>query len=143
MFFLFFIGNFDIFYCSNYFILFFYYCRFYLFCITISSKLHQHPISSRLILSPITNKINYLGVTVQNKKDCFKLHKKQCLSKARHRSNLMPAVIATSCNKILIGKTYWKNGLYLPLCMVQKLFVSQKNRSQTYKQKEIKPSDTL
>ena len=51
MFFLFFIGNFDIFYCSNYFILFFYYCRFYLFCTTISSKLHQHPISSRLTLS--------------------------------------------------------------------------------------------
>ena len=30
-------------------------------------------------------------------------------NKARHRSNLMPAVIAKSCNKILIGKTYWKN----------------------------------
>ena len=24
---------------------------------------------------PVTNKMNYLGVTVQNKKDCFKLHK--------------------------------------------------------------------
>ena len=47
MFFLFFIGNFDIFYCSNYYFLFFYYCRFYLFCITISSKLHQPP--SRLV----------------------------------------------------------------------------------------------
>ena len=58
---------------------------------------------------PVTNKMNYLGVTVQNKKDCFKLHKEECLNKARHRSNLMPAVIAKSCNKILIGKTYWKN----------------------------------
>ena len=49
MFFLFFIGNFDIFYCSNYF-LSFYYCRFYLFCITISSKLHQpHLVSSQFI----------------------------------------------------------------------------------------------
>ena len=36
---------------SYYLFLFFYYCRFYLFCITISSKLHQHPISSRLTLS--------------------------------------------------------------------------------------------
>ena len=53
--------------------------------------------------------MNYLGVTVQNKKDCFKLHKEECLNKARHRSNLMPAVIAKSCNKILIGKAYWKN----------------------------------
>ena len=32
-------------------IILFYYCRFYLFCTTISSKLHQHPISSRLTLS--------------------------------------------------------------------------------------------
>ena len=58
---------------------------------------------------PVTNKMNYLGVTVQNKKDCFKLHKEEWLNKARHRSNLMHAVIAKSCNKILIGKTYWKN----------------------------------
>ena len=38
----------------------------------------------------VTNKMNYLGVTVQNKKDChcFKLHKEECLNKARHRSNL-------------------------------------------------------
>ena len=51
MFFLFFIGNFDIFYCSNYYFLFFYYCRFYLFCITISSKLHQpHLVSSQFII---------------------------------------------------------------------------------------------
>ena len=49
------------------------------------------------------------GVTVQNKKDCFKLHKEECSNKARHRSNLMPAIIAKSCNKILIGKRYWKN----------------------------------
>ena len=53
---------------------------------------------------PVTNKMNYFGVTVQNKKDCFKLHKEECLNKARHRSNLMPAVIAKRCNKILIGK---------------------------------------
>ena len=33
---------------------------------------------------PVTNKMNCLGVTVQNKKDCFKLHKEECLNKARH-----------------------------------------------------------
>ena len=93
---------------------------------------------------PVTNKMNYLGVTVQNKKDCFKLHKEECLNKARHRSNLMPAVIAKSCDKILIGKTYWKNAA-LPSIMhgTEIVCFTKKNRSQTYKQKKIKPSDTL
>ena len=65
MFFLFFIGNFDIFYCSNYF-LSFYYCRFYLFCITISSKLHQpHLVSSQFItnVSLHNNILEYIGRT--------------------------------------------------------------------------------
>ena len=51
---------------------------------------------------PVTNQTNYSGVTVQNKIDCFKLHKEECLNKARHRSNLMHVVISKSCNKILI-----------------------------------------
>ena len=40
----------------------------------------------------------------------------------------MPAVIAKSYNKILIGKHTGKMLPYLPLCMVQKLFVSQKKQ---------------
>ena len=31
------------------------------------------------------------------------------MNKARRYANLMPAVIAKSCNKLLIGKTYWKS----------------------------------
>ena len=58
---------------------------------------------------PVTNKIQYVGVTVQNKNECSKLHKEECLNKARHRSNLMPAVIAKGCNIILLGKIYWEN----------------------------------
>ena len=30
-------------------------------------------------------------------------------NKTRHKSSLMPAVIAKCCNKILIGTTYWYN----------------------------------
>ena len=31
------------------------------------------------------------------------------MNKARRYANLMHAVIAKSCNKLLIGKTYWKS----------------------------------
>ncbi len=58
---------------------------------------------------PVSTKINYLGVTIQNKRDCFKLHRTDSINKAKKYSNLMPAVIARSCNKLLIGKTYWKS----------------------------------
>ena len=51
----------------------------------------------------------YLGVTIQNKRDCFKKHTIEQMNKARRYANLMPAVIAKSCNKLLIGKTYWKS----------------------------------
>ena len=57
----------------------------------------------------ITDTINYLGVTIQNKRDCFKKHTIKQMNKARRYANLMPAVIAKSCNKLLIGKTYWKS----------------------------------
>jgi len=56
----------------------------------------------------VTDNIIYLGINIQNKKDCFKLHRKDSIKKARKYSNLMPAVIAKSCNKLLIGKTFWK-----------------------------------
>ena len=58
---------------------------------------------------PVTKKINYLGITIQNKKDCYKLQKLESLEKAKKNANIMPAVIAKSCNKMIIGKTYWKS----------------------------------
>ena len=57
----------------------------------------------------ITKKINYLGITIQDKKDCYKLQKLENLEKAKKNANIMPAVIAKSCNKLIIGKTYWKS----------------------------------
>ena len=48
-------------------------------------------------------------MTLQNKRDCYKLHRIESMNKAKKYSNLMPAVIAKICNKLLIGKTYWKS----------------------------------
>ena len=43
---------------------------------------------------------------MHNKKDCYKLQRTEATKKY---SIMMPAIIAKSCNKILIGKTYWKS----------------------------------
>lgn len=44
-----------------------------------------------------------------HKRECFQKHKEKMLEKARQMANLTYPVIAQSCNKILIGKTYWKS----------------------------------
>ena len=57
----------------------------------------------------VVEKIKYLGITVTNKRDCFQLHRNEAIIKARRYANLISSVIARSCNRILIGKTYWKS----------------------------------
>ena len=51
----------------------------------------------------------YLGVKINEGRNSFKEHKKDKIMKAKQYSNLIMSVIAKSTNKILIGKTYWKN----------------------------------
>ena len=58
---------------------------------------------------PITTSITYLGVNINNKKDCYKLQRTEATKRAKKYSSMMPAIIAKSCNIILIGKTYWKS----------------------------------
>ena len=46
---------------------------------------------------PVTSSFGYLGVTIQNKRDCYKLQRIECMNKAKKYSNLMPVVIARNC----------------------------------------------
>ena len=61
----------------------------------------------------VTENINYLGVAITNKKDCLKKHKINSINKANKLANISYSVIGRSCNRLLIGKAYWK-GLALP-----------------------------
>ena len=44
----------------------------------------------------ITDTINYHGVTIQNKRNCFKKHTIEQVNKARRYANLMPAWFSSS-----------------------------------------------
>ena len=57
----------------------------------------------------ITQEMKYLGVTIQDTRDIFKKHKETKLKLAERLSNCAYSVINRCCNRILIGKTYWKN----------------------------------
>ena len=61
----------------------------------------------------VTEKIKYLGVSIDNDKDLFKLHRAEVLKKANIFSNMMYLVTGKCVNRMLMGKAYWKN-LILP-----------------------------
>ena len=63
----------------------------------------------------VVDKIKYLGVIINNKKLCFQEHKKNMLKKAQSLANLTYSIIAKSCNKMLVGKTYWKSVALPPI----------------------------
>ena len=57
----------------------------------------------------IVEEIKYLGVKITNKRNCFDEYKKDTIEKAKKFANMMYSTIATACNRVLIGKTFWKN----------------------------------
>ena len=61
----------------------------------------------------VVSSIKYLGFTINNTRNIFTLHKQNMFKKAEKLANLTYPVIAKSCNKLMIGKTYWKS-LALP-----------------------------
>ena len=57
----------------------------------------------------IVDNIKYLGVKITNKRECFNEYKKDCILKARKFANMTYSTIANACDKILVGKTFWKS----------------------------------
>ena len=57
----------------------------------------------------VVDRIKYLGFEIDNKRNYFKTQRIKILEKARKLANMTCAVIEKSCNKLLIGKTYWKS----------------------------------
>ena len=57
----------------------------------------------------MVDRIKYLGIEIDNKRNYFKTQRIQILEKARKLANMTYAVIEKSCNTLLIGQTYWKS----------------------------------
>ena len=64
----------------------------------------------------VVDKIKYLGMEIGNKKDIFKGQKQNILKRIDGRAYEINKVIETSCNKLLIGKTWWKCGIVAGSC---------------------------
>ena len=62
------------------------------------------------------DKMKYLGITINDKKNKFKTQKKLIIEKATKMANLTYSVVSRSCARLMIGKVYWK-GIVLPMIL--------------------------
>ena len=56
----------------------------------------------------MVEELKYLGITVENKKRWYGKHIQDNINKGIKLSNYMYSIIGGSCNRLLIGKTFWK-----------------------------------
>ena len=61
----------------------------------------------------VVPKIKYLGIIIENKRTIFQLQKAKIFESANKHANMMYSMLGKCCNRLLIGKTFWK-GLVLP-----------------------------
>lgn len=64
----------------------------------------------------VSDRLKYLGITVDAKRNCFQIQKVEMKQKARKPANLTFNIIAKSCSKMFIGKIYCK-AVALPLIL--------------------------
>ena len=57
----------------------------------------------------VVKEIKYLGITLSDSNDMFKTHKENKLKLAEKLANITYSVMVKSCNRLLVGKTYWKS----------------------------------
>ena len=69
--------------------------------------MEQQPKEIKMI--EVQNTVKYLGVTLNNKRNCYSNHIRDSMVKGNKYVSILPATIATSTNRLLIGKTYWKS----------------------------------
>jgi len=53
--------------------------------------------------------MSYLGMTIRNQRDIYARHREEKLKLAERMANISYSVMSRSCNRLLIGKTYWKS----------------------------------
>ena len=56
----------------------------------------------------VVENIKYLGIKVNSGRQIFRKQKEDLFEKAQKLANTTYSIIAKSCNRLLIGKTYWK-----------------------------------
>ena len=57
----------------------------------------------------IVTQMSYLGVTVVNARDCYRMNRKHKIGMAEKMMSVASSVVVRACDRLVIGKTYWKS----------------------------------
>ena len=57
----------------------------------------------------MVERFKYLGAEVEANRDCFRLNRVSRINLAHKMSNVTYSVISRACERMLIGKVYWKS----------------------------------
>ena len=64
----------------------------------------------------VAKNFKYLGLIINDEDDIYKKQKEEMGNKAKRHENMTYQVVENSCNRVLMGKTYWKS-MVLPSVM--------------------------
>ena len=57
----------------------------------------------------VQDRIKYLGIEIEDKRNMFKEQKRKTIEKANKMANMTLPIMYQSCQRLLIGKTFWKS----------------------------------
>ena len=75
-------------------------------CVMICNVREQH---EHLRNIKVVQIMKYIGMEINNKRNNFKTQRGKIVDNARNIANITYSVIEKRCNKLLIGKTFWKS----------------------------------
>ena len=79
----------------------------------------------------VTEELRYLGVKVVPKRDCFGEKRNEKVRLARKLENLTYSVIARACDRLLVGKTFWKSVVLPSVLSSGEVMVWSKNKRES------------
>jgi len=75
----------------------------------------------------VARDMRYLGIKVINEWDCFREHRREKIDLAERMANVTYSVVGKACDRLTIGKTFWKN-VVLPSVLTSSAVVVWKRK---------------
>ena len=91
----------------------------------------------------IVKELKYLGVTIENKKRWYGKHINENINKGIKLSNYMYSIIGGSCNRLMIGKAFWKGIALASILFNQELLLYNVNEMEKLQRVENKAYRTI
>ena len=81
----------------------------------------------------VVSSMKYLGLVVDDKREIYGTHRKMVVNRAKWRARETCSAIERSYNRVLVGKTVWKDVELPGLLFGSGIFASLNNKRELYR----------